>query len=117
VGDDPQEMKKMEKIEAKFGNERPKHSGVAVDYLYVPVTLSDGKEVGYYAETAEIGTVELLRRGLNDAEFEGYCILNVAKYMQRYKNKGGIDDLYKAREYIDFLIRSHCHLPILDDEA
>jgi hypothetical protein len=58
-----------------------------------------------------------MRLGLTDAEFEGYCIGNVVKYLLRHKSKGGIDDLYKAREYIDFLIRSHCHLPILDDEA
>jgi len=61
--------------------------------------------------------IELMRLGLTDAEFEGYCIGNVVKYILRHKNKGGIDDLYKAREYIDFLIRAHCHLPILDDEA
>lgn len=61
--------------------------------------------------------IELMRLGLTDAEFEGYCIGNVVKYLLRHKSKGGIDDLYKAREYIDFLIRSHCHLPILDDEA
>jgi len=61
--------------------------------------------------------IELLRLGLNDAEFEGYCIGNVTKYLLRHKQKGGVSDLYKAREYIDFLIRSHCHIPILDDEA
>jgi hypothetical protein len=64
VGDDPQEMRKMEKIEAKLGTidyaggESRMHPGVAVDYLYVTVTLNDGEEVGYYAETAEIGTVD-----------------------------------------------------------
>ncbi len=64
MGDDPQEMRKMEKIEAKLGTidyaggESRMHPGVAVDYLYVTVTLNDGEEVGYYAETAEIGTVD-----------------------------------------------------------
>jgi len=54
----------MEKIEAKLGKidyaggESRLHPGVAVDYLYVTVTLNDGEEVGYYAETAEIGTVD-----------------------------------------------------------
>jgi len=46
----------LEKIDYAGGESR-KHPGVAVDYLYVIATLSDGEEVGYYAETAEIGTV------------------------------------------------------------
>ena len=49
--------------------------------------------------------IELMRLGLTDEEFEGYCIGNVMKYILRYKQKGGVSDLYKAREYIDFLIR------------
>jgi len=54
----------MEKIEAKLGGiyygggESRIFLGGAVDYLYVTVTLNDGEEVGYYAETAEIGTVD-----------------------------------------------------------
>ena len=60
--------------------------------------------------------IELMRLGLNDSEFEGYCIGNVLKYVLRYKQKGGEDDLFKAREYIDFLIRSYNYEPILGDE-
>lgn len=64
----------------------------------------------------EIQPIVLMRLGLTDAEFEGYCIGNVMKYILRYKFKGGDDDLRKAKEYIDFLIKSHNHEPILDDE-
>jgi len=60
--------------------------------------------------------IELMRLGLTDAEFEGYCIGNVMKYILRHKYKGGLNDLLKAREYIDFLIRSYRLKPILDDE-
>jgi len=34
----------------------------------------------------------------------GYCEGNVIKYICRYKRKGGIEDLEKAKHYIDFLI-------------
>ena len=60
--------------------------------------------------------IELMRLGLTDEEFEGYCIGNVMKYILRYKQKGGVSDLYKAREYIDFLIRLYRSEPILGDE-
>ena len=34
----------------------------------------------------------------------GFCEGNVVKYITRYKDKGGLEDLHKARHYIDFLI-------------
>ncbi len=34
----------------------------------------------------------------------GYGAGNVVKYICRYKTKGGVDDLKKARHYIDLLI-------------
>lgn len=34
----------------------------------------------------------------------GYFEGNVIKYITRYKNKNGLDDLKKARHYIDLLI-------------
>ena len=34
----------------------------------------------------------------------GYCEGNVFKYVSRWQSKGGIDDLRKAKHYIDFLI-------------
>ena len=33
------------------------------------------------------------------------CEGNVIKYISRYKRKNGIEDLKKARQYIDFLIK------------
>jgi hypothetical protein len=34
----------------------------------------------------------------------GFCEGNVVKYITRYKDKGGVEDLKKARHYIDMLI-------------
>lgn len=34
----------------------------------------------------------------------GFCEGNVVKYVTRYKDKNGLEDLKKARHYIDFLI-------------
>ena len=34
----------------------------------------------------------------------GFCEGNVVKYISRYKNKNGIEDLKKAKHYIDLLI-------------
>jgi len=34
----------------------------------------------------------------------GFCEGNVVKYISRWKEKGGLEDLRKARHYIDMLI-------------
>ena len=73
-------------------------------------------QIHYEIPGREKQPIELMRLGLTDAEFEGYCIGNVMKYILRHKYKGGLNDLLKAREYIDFLIRAYRLKPILEDE-
>ena len=34
----------------------------------------------------------------------GFCVGNIIKYVCRYKDKNGVEDLKKARHYIDMLI-------------
>lgn len=34
----------------------------------------------------------------------GYCEGNVVKYITRWRNKNGMEDLYKAKHYIELLI-------------
>lgn len=34
----------------------------------------------------------------------GYCEANIVKYISRWRQKNGIEDLRKARHYIDILI-------------
>jgi hypothetical protein len=37
----------------------------------------------------------------------GYLDGNIVKYVSRWKDKGGMDDLKKARHYLDKLIEVH----------
>jgi hypothetical protein len=41
---------------------------------------------------------------MSDTEFRGFLRGNAIKYLARYPHKGGIDDLRKARHYLDKLI-------------
>jgi Uri superfamily endonuclease len=36
---------------------------------------------------------------------EGFCIGNIIKYVSRYRHKNGVQDLEKAKWYIDYLIK------------
>lgn len=37
--------------------------------------------------------------------FEGHCMASVVQYLWRWKYKNGLQDLKKAREFLDFLIK------------
>jgi hypothetical protein len=47
--------------------------------------------------------IELMYEGMTPDEFRGYVIGNVIKYIMRYKEKNGVEDLEKAKVYIGFL--------------
>jgi hypothetical protein len=56
------------------------------------------------------GTIECItaiQAALGD-EFRGFLRGNVIKYLWRYQEKGGIEDLRKARWYLDRLIKEEC---------
>ena len=38
----------------------------------------------------------------------GYLAGNVVKYVTRFEEKGGVEDLRKARQYIDKMIAAEC---------
>lgn len=43
-----------------------------------------------------------------------YCEANVVKYVTRWRSKNGIEDLRKAKHYIDLLIESEVIEPNLE---
>lgn len=55
--------------------------------------------------TGGIETIDFIQAKLSKEQFEGYVIGNVLKYCSRARHKGGIEDLKKARWYLDRLIQ------------
>lgn len=49
-----------------------------------------------------IETIEVIKDSVPD--FSSYCQGNILKYVIRYKHKNGIEDLKKARQYLNWLI-------------
>lgn len=73
-----------------------------------PYTADPGDEpykrqVGgtHYAKYAIQPTEYIIKNNLN------FCEGNVVKYVTRWKDKGGVDDLRKARHYLDMMIEEH----------
>jgi hypothetical protein len=52
-----------------------------------------------------IEAIDYIKQQLGD-DFSAYCEGNVHKYIHRYKYKNGVEDLRKARVYLEWLIKS-----------
>ena len=50
--------------------------------------------------------IEAIEASMSREEFQGYLKGNLQKYIWRYRHKNGIEDLRKARWYLDRLIAS-----------
>lgn len=60
----------------------------------------------HYANQGSVECIEAIESQLTHEEYQGYLRGNCAKYIWRWKNKGGIEDLKKARWYLDRLIET-----------
>ena len=52
-----------------------------------------------------VEAIDYIKQQLGDG-FADYCAGNVHKYIHRYKYKNGVEDLRKARVYLEWLIKS-----------
>lgn len=57
----------------------------------------------HYKDKA-IETIDIIKSELTTDGFEGFLAGNVLKYVSRYRNKNGIEDLKKAKWYLERLI-------------
>lgn len=72
--------------------------------LSIYTTVEDLIEHPGHYTTGGIETIDFIEAKLTDEEMAGYLIGNVIKYVSRWRHKGGVQDLQKARWYLDRLI-------------
>ena len=53
-----------------------------------------------------IECIEAIRASMKPAGFQDYCKGNVLKYIWRWRDKGGAEDLEKAKVYLQWMIES-----------
>lgn len=56
--------------------------------------------------SGSVECIDAIRAALGPVGFQEYCRGNVIKYMWRWRHKGGLEDLEKARVYQNWLIES-----------
>lgn len=87
----PQEWDKVSKTATgKLFNPQDNHN---------PVTQPD-----HYNKGA-IEAIEAIKASMHPQEYKGYLKGNCLKYLWRYEYKNGVEDLRKARVYLDWLIK------------
>lgn len=70
----------------------------------------------HYCGSVSLECIDVMRVSYGDIAVGNFCICNAFKYMWRYKNKNGREDLDKAHwylEYVENLI--HEMLAVCDD--
>ncbi len=58
----------------------------------------------HYQGRNGLETIDVMRNFLSKDGFVSYCIGNCLKYLCRYRNKNGIEDLKKAQVYLNWAI-------------
>ncbi len=64
---------------------------------------ADAINPSHYKDT-EIQFIDAVKAAMTDQQFQGFLRGNVIKYLWRYENKGGKQDLKKAEWYLKRLI-------------
>lgn len=63
----------------------------------------------HYREGA-VECITALQSALGPEGFVSYCQGNCIKYLWRWKHKGGMQDLHKARWYLDRMVEAAAHV-------
>jgi hypothetical protein len=59
---------------------------------------------GEHYQNKAVQPWDAMQAWMTDEQFKGFLWGNVIKYIARWQDKGGIEDLRKARHYMDKLI-------------
>lgn len=69
-------------------------------------TTGDTEKVNHPSHYNQVGaeTIDVIQSFCSLSEFEGFLKGNIIKYLHRYHFKNGIEDLNKAKWYLEKLI-------------
>lgn len=72
------------------------------------ITKSENDNVNHpnHYTQGGIECIKAIEASMPPSGFQDYCKGNVLKYIWRYREKNGLEDLKKARVYLDWMIES-----------
>lgn len=82
-----------------------KVSKTAVGKLYHPEDKHNPVTQPDHYNKGAIEAIEAIKASMHPQEYKGYLKGNCLKYLWRYEYKNGVEDLRKARVYLEWLIK------------
>jgi hypothetical protein len=73
------------------------------------MSANDYQVQGTHYTSKSIQPWDAMQSWMTTEAFAGFLQGNAIKYLARWKDKGGLDDLKKARHYLDKLIEIETH--------
>ena len=73
---------------------------LATEDAYNAITGDNVNHPSHY-ETGKFECFDVMREVLGDDSVKDFCIANTFKYIYRHKRKNGVEDIKKAKWYID----------------
>ena len=70
------------------------------------MATNDNVEHPSHYTKGEVECIDAIRASMTSEAFAGYCKGNVMKYLFRYEDKGGVEDLQKAGVYLEWLTQT-----------
>ena len=105
IGDRTDADKGMEIVWARNGKAKSPGTKMqeGVSKLARAMKQNDAVNSPNHYTQGERETIENIRDTMSSEGYQGYCVGNVVKYLARYKFKNGVEDVRKAKKYIEFL--------------
>lgn len=104
LGSDDVSFSQIEKDEQ---NEKPKmHSNLSKPFEHLlkeRVNLTGNTNPQHYQKPIE--PIKYMEDNFSDEAFTGFLEGNIIKYISRYRDKNGVEDLKKAKNYLERLIK------------
>ena len=66
-------------------------------------TMDNVNSPAHYVKRGGVECIDAIRASMTAEAFAGFCKGNVIKYVFRYEDKGGVEDLRKAMVYLTWL--------------
>ena len=69
------------------------------------IVAGDNVDSPQHYTAGDVEVIDIIRQAVDGATgFEAVCLANCVKYLMRYRHKNGVEDLFKAEKYLQWLI-------------
>lgn len=72
--------------------------------MEISLPTNDNTNPSHYKQGG-METIKILKAKLTPEQYKGFLMGNIIKYITRHEHKNGVEDLRKAKVYLNWLIK------------